>query len=141
MLREIIPALVTPLNEDESVRVDTVTRLIKELSAQGADGFYIGGATGERLALRTEERKILTEAAVAAAAEDKCVIVQVASTNYADMRMLARHAEEKGASAVSATAPLFFKYGENDVYSYYKRLAEAVHIPVMVYTIRLPIFP
>lgn len=133
MIKGIIPALVTPLNEDESVRIDTVTRLIIDLSAQGADGFYIGGATGEGLALRTEEREILTEAAVAAASENKGVIVQVASTNYADMLMLARHAEEKGASAVSATAPLFFKYDEDDVYNYYKRLAEAVHIPVMVY--------
>lgn len=47
--------------------------------------------------------------------------------------MLAKHAEESGADAISATAPLFFSYSDDDVYGYYKKLAESVHIPVMVY--------
>ncbi len=133
-IKGIMPALVTPLNADESINTEVLEKLINDLTAKGADGFYIGGATGEGLALRTSERKRLAEAAVRAA--EKCgreCIVQVACMDFNDALSLATHAEAVGAAAISATAPLFFAYDEDDVYTYYKRLADAVHIPVMVY--------
>lgn len=107
--------------------------MINDLKKQGADGFYIGGATGEGLALSLEARKTLTEASIAAIGKDCPSIIQVASMNFSDMLTLAKHVEAHGADAISATAPLFFAYDENNVYDYYKRLADAVHIPVMVY--------
>lgn len=130
----IMPALVTPLDENERINTETLRRLMEELSAKGADGFYVGGATGEGLNLRPSERRVLTEAAVenSKKAKKPCII-QVASTDFETAVMLAKHAEESGADAISSTAPLFFAYSEDDVYGYYKRLAEAVHIPVMVY--------
>lgn len=41
----IIPALVTPLDEKENVKTEVLAQLMRDLIAQGADGFYIGGAT------------------------------------------------------------------------------------------------
>ena len=52
----IIPALVTPLKEDESVNIPCLELLMETLLKQGADGFYVAGATGEGLALRPDER-------------------------------------------------------------------------------------
>ncbi len=132
----IIPALVTPLCEDESINVPVLKKLIGELISKGAQGFYIGGATGEGLALRTEERFILADESIKRVKEldpELPCIVQVASMDFSDALRLARQAEKCGATAISATAPLFFAYDENDVYAYYKRLAESVHIPMMVY--------
>lgn len=134
-IKGIIPALVTPLDKDERINLTTLKKLMADLLNQGADGFYIGGATGEGLALRTEERKILTEGAIENTKNTgkPCIIIQVASMNFNDAVILAKHAEEKGATAISATAPLFFSYSEDDVYNYYKKLAQSVHIPMMVY--------
>ncbi len=129
----IIPALVTPLTADERINVPVLHELINYLISERADGFYVGGATGEGLSLRPEERKILTEETVKAAGGRVPTIIQVASCDFSVMLDLARHAEAAGADAISATAPLFFKYDTDDVYNYYKRLAEAVHIPVMIY--------
>lgn len=129
----IIPALVTPLNEDETINISVLSELINYLNSKGADGFYVGGATGEGLALRTEERMILAEEAVNAINSAKPCIIQVASTDFNDAILLAKHAEKIGADAISATPPLFFQYDENDVYNYYKALADSVHIPVMIY--------
>ena len=129
----VIPALVTPLNEDETVRTDVLQALIEHLLQKHADGFYIGGATGEGLALRREERMILAEEAVAQVDGRVPCIVQVASTDFSEAIALAKHAESIGADAISATPPLFFGYGEEEVYQYYKALAEAVHIPMMIY--------
>lgn len=130
----IIPALVTPLDENENININVLERLMNDLAQQGADGFYVGGATGEGLAMRPSAREVLTEAAAANAKKlNLPCIIQVASTDFNTAVILAKHAEEKGADAVSATAPLFFSYSDDDVYNYYKKLAESVHIPVMVY--------
>lgn len=130
----ILPALVTPLDENENINVNVLKRLINDLKEKGANGFYIGGATGEGYALRFSERKKLTETAVDICKKNGVVsVIQVAATDFNEAVMLAKHAEEKGADAISATAPLFFAYSEDDVYDYYKKLANSVHIPLMVY--------
>lgn len=129
----IIPALVTPLNADETVNAEALCKLIDYLSKKGADGFYIGGATGEGIALKTEERMILAEAAVEKINRKVPAIVQVAAADFNDAVLLAKHAEGIGADAISATPPMFFQYDADDVYNYYKRLAESVHIPLMMY--------
>lgn len=129
----VLPALTTPLTEDERVNVPVLKEMLTYYLDNKADGFYIGGATGEGLCLRTEERMILAEEAVAHVAHRKPCIVQVASTDFNDAILLAKHAEACGADAISATPPIFFPYDEDDVYAYYKALADAVHIPMMIY--------
>ena len=56
----VMPALVTPLRDDETLNISVLRQLIDGLLAQGADGFYIGGATGEGIALSREVRECLT---------------------------------------------------------------------------------
>ncbi len=129
----VMPALVTPLDKDERINVPVLFSLIEYLLSKGADGFYVGGATGEGLKLRTEERMILHEEAVKKINGRKPSIIQVASVNFNDAILLAKHAEKIGADAISATPPLFFKYDEDDVFNYYKKLADSVNIPMMVY--------
>ena len=129
----IMPALVTPLNEDETINVKVLKDLIEYQLSLGADGFYVGGATGEGLALRTEERMILAEESVKIINGRKPCIFQVAATDFHDAIALAKYAEKVGADAISATPPLFFGYSEQNVYDYYKALADAVHIPLMIY--------
>lgn len=129
----ILPALVTPLTADERINVPVLKELLEYFIEKGADGFYIGGATGEGLSLRAEERMVLAEESIAAVGGRKPCIVQVAAADFNDALALAKQAEAVGADAISATPPLFFQYDEDDVYCYYKKLADAVHIPVMIY--------
>lgn len=129
----IMPALVTPLNSDETVNISVLGELIDAQLKQGADGFYIGGATGEGICLGREERQKLAEAAIGAVGRRKPCIIHIASTNYNEAIELAKHAEKCGADGISAIPPLFFRYNESDVYNYYKTLAEAVSIPLMIY--------
>lgn len=132
-LRGVMPAVVTPLREDESIHVPVLEQLLEMLLEKGADGFYIAGATGEGLALRPGERRLLAESAVGIVNGRKPCIIQIASTDFSEAVALAKHAEKCGADGISATPPLFFEYREDDVYNYYKALANAVHIPLMIY--------
>lgn len=76
---------------------------------------------------------ILAQEAVAAVGGRKPCIVQIADVDFHTAVRLAQHAERIGADGISATPPLFFRYDEDDVFAYYKALADSVHIPMMVY--------
>ena len=129
----IMPALVTPLTKDEKINVEVLGQLIKRQLSDGADGFYVAGATGEGIMLPAVERRILAEASIDAVGGEKPCIIHIASTNFSEAVELAKHAEACGAAAISAIPPMFYKYDEDDVYNYYKRLADAVHIPMVIY--------
>ena len=129
----VMPALVSPLDANENINVPVLNQLLTDLLAKGADGFYLCGATGEGIAIDPEERMVLAEEAIKIVGGRKPCIVQVASGNFEDAIRLAKHAEKAGAAAISATPPLFFSYDKDDVYNYYKKLADAVSIPMMIY--------
>lgn len=130
----ILPALVTPLCDDgKTVNTKVAEQLIEYQLAQGADGFYVLGGTGEGLVLCPEERERMCETAVRCVAGRKPVIVHIAAMNMNEAIALARHAEQTGADAIAAVPPCFFAYSEEDLYQYYKRLASAVTIPLIIY--------
>ena len=129
----VMPALVSPIDANEKINVPVLNKLLEDLLAKGADGFYLCGATGEGIAIDPEQRMVLAEEAIKTVGGRKPCIVQVASGNFEDAIRLAKHAEKAGAAAISATPPLFFSYDKDDVYNYYKKLADAVSIPMMIY--------
>ncbi|MBQ6947279.1 MAG: dihydrodipicolinate synthase family protein [Clostridia bacterium] len=129
----VIPALVTPLTETEELNAPVLEQLLEHLLAQGADGFYIGGATGEGLALRREVREALTSESIRMIRHRVPTIVHIAATDFSLAVELAKQAERAGADAISAIPPLFFGYDEGEVFEYYKALAGVVHIPLMIY--------
>ena len=129
----VMPALITPTTKEGKLNKAVLKQLIEDLIAQGADGFYIGGATGEGIVLDAEIHKELTQESIAIVNGRVPCIVHVARTNYGEMIELAQHAERAGAAAVSAIPPLFYKYGDEGIYNYYKGLADSVRIPVVIY--------
>lgn len=130
----IMPALITPLNEDGVTVNEKATRDLIELHlSQGADGFYVVGSTGEGLLLREEERMRLLEIAVSQVAGRKPIICHVAAMNFEETIRLAKHADKAGADATSSIPPIFFHYRTEDIYNYYKSLAEATSIPLVMY--------
>ena len=112
---------------------DVLIKFEKKLIADGADGFYVAGATGEGILLPYCERIKIAEASIEAAEGKVPVIVHIASCDFNEAQALAKHAERAGAKAISAIPPLFYKYDEDDVYNYYKKLASAVNIPLVIY--------
>ena len=130
----ILPALVTPFKEDnKTINEESARKLIDLHLSQGANGFYILGGTGEGLVMGREEREVMCEVAVKHVAGRVPVINHIASMNFREAIELAKHAESTGADAIAAVPPSFFYYTEDDIYNYYKKLAESVHIPLIIY--------
>lgn len=130
----ILPALVTPFCEDnKTINEAAAKKLIDLHLAQGANGFYILGGTGEGLVMARPERERMCEIAVEHIAGRKPVINHIAAMNMNEAIELAKHAEKAGCDAIAAVPPSFFAYSEDDMYNYYKRLADSVTIPVIIY--------
>lgn len=129
----IMPALITPLTACEKINVPVLRSLIEHHISQNADGFYIGGATGEGFLLSTDARKTLCEKAVEYIGDAATKIVHITDMNIERTLELARHAEKCGADAISAVPPFYFEYDEDDIYNYYARIAGSVNIPLMIY--------
>ena len=128
-----MPALITPLTKEGKLNKSELKRLIEHLIAQGADGFYIGGATGEGLVLDKELHKELTRESIAIVNHRVPCIVHVARMIYGEMIELAQYAESVGDEGISAIPPLFYRYGDDGIYAYYKGLCDSVKIPVVIY--------
>ena len=129
----VFPALITPLTKDEKLNISALEKLLAYEMKEGADGFYIGGATGEGLLLDIPERKKLCEKSIEFIGKDKTKIVHITDMNFRNTIELAKHAEAAGADAISSIAPIYFKYDENEIYEYYKAIAASVNIPVIIY--------
>ena len=47
----VMPALITPITAEGKLNVPVLEKLVSDLIDQGADGFYVCGATGEGLTI------------------------------------------------------------------------------------------
>ncbi len=110
-LRGLVAATYTPFKPDRTLDLAAVPPLVERLVAEGIDGLYVCGSTGEGVSLSTPERKQVTEAFIAAAADRVPVIVQVGHNSLAEACDLAAHAAAAGADATSAMPPSYFKPG------------------------------
>lgn len=134
IFKGIMPALITPLQEDnKTVNEESTRKLVEFLLGQGADGFYIVGSTGEGLVLEEKERMKLCEVVVDQVAGRKPIICHTAAMNFNEAVRLSKHAEQAGADAISAVPPIFFHYREEDICDYYKKLAESTNLPFIMY--------
>jgi N-acetylneuraminate lyase len=131
-LRGVMPALVTPLDEDERFVSRPMERLLERVYGAGSDGVYVCGQTGEGLQLPAEQRMAATEVAVRNSPAGKQVIVHVGAWRTAEAVALARHAARSGAHAVSSLPPSS-AYSFEEVRAYYQAIAAASDLPVLVY--------
>ena len=137
LFRGILPALVSPVSEDGEVLIRETERLVKWQMSEGVNGFYICGSTGEGLLLKKETRKKLLEVVLDAVQGKVPVITHVGAIDLPTTLELAVHAREAGAAAVSSIPPIYFQYGEKEVIEYYKQIAAAAEIPLVMYGVGL----
>lgn len=134
IFKGIMPALVTPFAENNKTIIESsVQKLIDLHIKQGAEGFYVLGGTGEGIVMAREEREIMCELAVKYIAGRKPVINHIAAVNVAEAVELAKHSERVGCDAIAALPPVFSTYTADELYNYYKCLANSVNIPLIVY--------
>ena len=134
-IQGIIPALVTPFNEDYSVNYQALRSLVNRLIGQGVGGFYVCGSTAECFLLSDEERMKVMEVVTEETNGRVPVIAHVGNISADTAVKYARHAADCGVSAVSSVPPFYYKFGLDEIGDYYARISDAVDLPLIVYSI------
>jgi len=130
----VFPYLVTPLDPDGNVRDDVLGRLCDDLIHAGVHGLTPLGSTGEFAYLNLEQRSVVVKTTIEAAQGRVPVIAGVASTATADAVAQARAYERLGADGILAILEAYFPLADAQVEAYFRAIADAVDIPVVIYT-------
>ncbi len=130
----VFPYVVSPIDEAGEVKSEVLARLCDDLIAAGVHGLTPLGSTGEFAYLSWPQRRRVVEVVVAAAQGRVPVVAGVASTTIADAVAQAREFQRLGCAGILAILEAYFPLGDEGVYAYFKAVAEAVAIPVVLYT-------
>ena len=134
-LHGIITALVTPFSASGIVDEAALEELVHFQVRSRVNGLFPLGTTGMGPAMEPDERKRVAEVVVDSADDKIPVVVQVGDTKPKVSIDLARHAEKIGAAAVACLTPFYYHPGPESVIEFYRHLAEATKLPVLVYNI------
>jgi 4-hydroxy-tetrahydrodipicolinate synthase len=130
----VFPYLVSPVDSGGTVRTEVLGRLCDDLIAAGVHGLTPLGSTGEFAYLNHAQRAALVQTAIEAARGRVPVVAGVASTSTADAVAQARAYQALGASGILAILEAYFPLADAQVESYFTAIADAVDIPVVIYT-------
>jgi 4-hydroxy-tetrahydrodipicolinate synthase len=92
------------------------------------------GSTGEFAYLNQAQRASVVQATIEAARGRVPVVAGVASTSTADAVAQARAHQKLGADGILAIMEAYFPIADAQVESYFRAIADAVDIPVVIYT-------
>jgi 4-hydroxy-tetrahydrodipicolinate synthase len=130
----VFPYLVSPIDEDGRIRTEVLGTLCDDLITAGVHGLAPLGSTGEFAYLNRRQRVTVIEATIDAAKGRVPVLAGVASTSTADAVAQAKSYEKLGATGILAILEAYFPLKDVQVESYFKSIADAVEIPVVIYT-------
>lgn len=131
--RGIIPPLVTPLTDTDTLDQEGLERLIEHILAGGVHGLFILGTTGEGPALSYALRRKMIEQTCRITAGRVPVLVGITDTSEVESLSLARVAADAGADAVVIAPPYYFAPGQPELLGYFEGLASALPLPFFLY--------
>jgi 4-hydroxy-tetrahydrodipicolinate synthase len=130
----VFPYVVSPVHASGEVDADVLARLCDDLIKAGVHGLTPLGSTGEFAYLTWAQRRRVVEVVIEAAKRRVPVVAGVASTTIADAVSQAREFERLGCSGILAILEAYFPIADEGVFAYFKAIAEAVSLPVVLYT-------
>jgi 4-hydroxy-tetrahydrodipicolinate synthase len=130
----VFPYLVTPLDAEGELKDDVLARLCDDLIKAGVHGLTPLGSTGEFAYLSREQRLRSVEITIEAAACRVPVVPGVAATSTADAVAQARAYKGIGAGGILAILEAYFPLKDGQVESYFRAIADAVDLPIVLYT-------
>ena len=129
----VIPAVVTPMNKDESINESAFRKLLNYLIDNGVHGVFIIGSQGEFYALTEEEKIRLMEIAVEEVNGRVPVYAGTGGITTREVIELNDAAEKIGVDAVSIITPYYISPTQEELYEHYVKIAKATKLPVLLY--------
>ncbi|MCK5521837.1 MAG: 4-hydroxy-tetrahydrodipicolinate synthase [Thiomargarita sp.] len=135
MFQGSMVALVTPMNKDDSVDETSLRHLVDYHIDNQTKAIVAVGTTGESATLNHDEHCEVIRIVVEQAASRVPVIAGTGSNSTAEAIEYTRCAADVGADACLLVTPYYNKPTQEGLYQHYKKVAEAVPIPQLLYNV------
>jgi 4-hydroxy-tetrahydrodipicolinate synthase len=132
-LTGIVPPLITPLKERDTLDVAGLERLVERLITHGVSGLFILGTTGEGPSLSYRLRRELIERTMKLAAGRVPVLVGITDTSFTESIEISKFAADKGVHSVVAATPYYFPAGQAELLEYLEDLVRELPLPLFLY--------
>lgn len=134
-IKGIISPILTPMKPDESIHFDELRRQTDRMISAGCHAIFCFGTNGEGYALSGMEKKLVLECVIDQADSRVPVYAGTGCITTRETIAQSRMAEAAGADVLSLVTPSFAQASQNELYEHYKTVAEAVHLPIVLYNI------
>ncbi|MGI9476618.1 MAG: dihydrodipicolinate synthase family protein [Hyphomicrobiaceae bacterium] len=130
----VFPYLVSPILDDGSVNRAILRRLCEDLIEAGVHGLTPLGSTGEFAYLSWAQKRVIVETVIEAADGRVPVVAGVAATTVVEATRQTGDLAAMGCDGVLAIMETYFPVSEEATFDYFRAIAEASALPVVLYT-------
>jgi len=128
-------ALVTPMTADGAVDYDALSQLIEFHINNKTDAIISVGTTGESATLNPDEHMKVVRHVVEGVRARIPVIAGTGANSTSEALHLTREAQQAGADACLLVTPYYNKPVQEGLYQHFKKIAENVAIPQILYNV------
>ena len=131
----MIPAMVTPFDENLDLDLDRAQKLADRLVRGGSDSLIINGTTGESPTVFYPQKMELFRAVVEAVGGRVPVIANVGDNCTADTVKFADDVKKTGVDGFMCVVPYYNKPPQEGLYRHFMTIARSVDLPIILYNI------
>jgi 4-hydroxy-tetrahydrodipicolinate synthase len=132
-LRGVVPPLVTPLRDRDTLDAPALEQLLTSLIDGGVHGVFVLGTSGEAPGLSPRLRREVVDKVCDFCRDRFPVLVGVSDTSIAESLRMAEHAASRGAAAVVMTAPYYFPLSQGEMLAFLERVSGEFPLPLFLY--------
>lgn len=129
----IIPPMVTPLLNRDTLDIEGLERLIEHILAGGVHGMFLLGTTGEAPGLSYRLRQEIIHLACKQIGNRVPVLVGITDTSFVESVNMAKYAAQAGATGLVLAPPYYFPAGQAELLEYLQHLVPELPLPVFLY--------
>lgn len=134
-IKGIIPPIITPMNEDESINEKELRNQVNRQIKGGVHGLFPFGTNGEGYILSEQEKEQVLEIVIDETKGRVPVYAGTGCISTKDTIRQSQMAKKLGADVLSIITPSFAAASQNELYDHYKAVADAVDMPIVLYNI------
>lgn len=132
-LSGIIPPLVTPLLDNNTLDVAGLEKLIDHLLSGGVHGLFILGTTGEATSLNYNLRKEVIKRTSELVNQRIPVVVGITDTSLHGSLEIAEYAKSAGLDGVVIAPPYYVPISQEEMREYLENIAPKLPLPFIMY--------
>lgn len=128
-------ALITPFNEDDSIDYDALNRLVDYQLQNGTDFLCVLGTTAETPTLSSDEKEKIKRQIIQRVNGRLPILLGLGGNNTKEIVDHLQKDDFTGVDALLSVVPYYNKPSQEGIYQHFKAIANATHLPVVLYNI------